>query len=99
MEVFELVRLALAIAMFSFGAYYDWKTGMISEKLWLVFAIMVIPVYVLDPPTYGTVWIIGLGAAVALAGRLAGLYATGDLEALLALSLILPVFNGAPIWY
>ena len=26
MEVFELVRLALAIAMFSFGAYYDWKT-------------------------------------------------------------------------
>ncbi len=97
MEVFELVRLALAIAMFSFGAYYDWKTGMISEKLWLVFAIMVIPVYVLDPPTYGTVWIIGLGAAVALAGRLAGLYATGDLEALLALSLILPVFNGAPI--
>ena len=42
MEVFELVRLALAIAMFSFGAYYDWKTGMISEKLWLVFAIMVI---------------------------------------------------------
>ena len=95
MEVFELVRLALAIAMFSFGAYYDWKTGMISEKLWLVFAIMVIPVYVLDPPTYGTVWIIGLGAAVALAGRLAGLYATGDLEALLALSLILPVFNGA----
>ena len=30
-------------------------------------------------------------------GRLAGLYATGDLEALLALSLILPVFNGAPI--
>ena len=77
MEVFELVRLALAIAMFSFGAYYDWKTGMISEKLWLVFAIMVI-VYVLDPPTYGTVWKSDLiKAAVALAGKEKD--ATGDL--------------------
>ena len=97
MEIFELIRFALAMTMFSLGAYYDWKTGMISEKLWLVFTIMAIPLYVLDPPTYGTVWIIGLGMIVALAGRLAGLYATGDFEALLALSFILPIFNGVPI--
>ena len=97
MEISEIIRLALVIGMFSFGAYYDWKTGMISEKLWLIFGIIAIPIYALDPPTYGTVWIIGLGAIVALAGRLAGLYATGDFEALLTLSFILPVFNGVPI--
>ncbi|MDI1494737.1 MAG: putative membrane protein [Cenarchaeum symbiont of Oopsacas minuta] len=93
----EIFHTLLAVSMFSIGAYYDWKTGMISEKLWLAFGLVAAIAYVINPPSYGVAWIMGLGALVALAGRLARLYATGDFEALLTLSFILPVFNDVPI--
>ncbi|MBI5146062.1 MAG: prepilin peptidase [Thaumarchaeota archaeon] len=111
MNEFEIIRAVITIGMMSAAAYWDVKTRYVDDRVWVFglgsFAIVsAVFIFVFETSTQeliGPLNIIGMmsGMGIAFAGwimKFNGMgYATGDFFGLLALSIILPRFDGITI--
>lgn len=110
MNEFEIIRSAIAISMVSVAAYFDVKTRYVDDRVWvfglgsfgfvsLVFFFAGNDIQELIKPVNLIGMVSGMGIAFTgwvMKFKGAG-YATGDFFGLLALSVILPSFNGIVI--
>jgi len=95
---FDLVRMALALAMFGCACYFDLKKRSVSDFLWIGFASAAGIVYVFDfPSSYGegimTAFSIGLAAAVSYGIYRSGLFGGADMLAIITFSAIMPLYG------
>ncbi len=108
MNEFEIIRAIIAIGMMSVATYWDVKTRYVDDRVWIFgigsfAAVLVVFIFVFEvdiQELIGPLNIIGMmsGIGIAFAGwimKFGGTgYATGDFFGLLALSIILPSFDG-----
>jgi len=108
MNEFEIIRAVITVGMMSVATYWDVKTRYVDDRVWVFglgsFAIVsAVFIFVFETSTQeliGPLNIIGMmsGMGIAFAGWIMksnGMgYATGDFFGLLALSIILPRFDG-----
>jgi Flp pilus assembly protein protease CpaA len=111
MNEFEIIRAMIAIGMLSVAAYLDVKTRYVDDRVWIFglssFAIIsAVFIFVFETSIQeliGPLNVIGMmsGIGIAFAGwimKFNGMgYATGDFFGLLALSIVLPRFDGIVI--
>lgn len=111
MNEFEITRAAVTIGMISVATYWDVKTRYVDDRVWifgLCSFVIASAVFIFVFETgiqelVGPLNIIGMmsGIGIALAGwilKFSGMgYATGDFFGLLAISIILPEFDGVVI--
>ncbi len=97
---FEVVRVAVALAIFASSSYFDLKKREVSDLLWAVFAAAAGIIYIFDFPTsFGSgimvLLSIGITAAAAYAIYRSGLFGGADMLCLITLAAILPVYPGS----
>lgn len=92
--------------MLSIGSYYDLKTREVHDRLWMVFGATGLVLYAWEYYTYGVtadvqmvLVSISLTAAIALALYRYGFFGGADAKALVAISVILPVYYPSMSFY
>ncbi|HLG37963.1 MAG TPA: A24 family peptidase C-terminal domain-containing protein [Nitrososphaera sp.] len=99
---FELIRVAIALAMFGCSCYFDLRNRSVSDLLWIIFAVAAGIVYIFDFPSS---WNEGLAilTSIALAAGISygiyrsGLFGGADMLALITFSAIVPLYNFGPL--
>jgi preflagellin peptidase FlaK len=92
------VREILCLAMLSIGAYYDLKTREINDRLWMIFGGAGLVLYACEyvagimADVQMTLVSVSLTAAIAIALYRYGFFGGADAKALVAVSVILPVY-------
>jgi preflagellin peptidase FlaK len=99
---FDLLRVAIALAMFGCSCYFDLKRRSVSDLLWVVFAAAAAIVYVFDFPSswnegIATTTSIALAAGISYGIYRSGLFGGADMLALVTFSAILPLYNFEPL--
>lgn len=102
LDNFELVRIALALAMFASASYFDLRKRAVNDLLWVVFAAAGGLVYIFDfPATVGeglaVILSVSLAAGISYGIYRSGLFGGADMLALIVFSAILPLFNAGPV--
>lgn len=99
---FELVRVAVALAMFGCSCYFDLRKRSVSDLVWIIFAAAAAIVYVFDFPSSWNEGIAIVASMALAAGISFGIYRSGlfggaDMLALITFSAILPLYNFGPL--
>jgi preflagellin peptidase FlaK len=99
---FELVRVAVALAMFGCACYFDLRNRSVSDGLWLVFAAAAGVLYVFDFPTswnegFAIFISMSLASGISFGIYRAGLFGGADMFALITFSAIMPLYNFGPV--
>jgi archaeal preflagellin peptidase FlaK len=99
---FELVRVALALAMFGCACYFDVRNRSVSDLLWIIFAAAAGIMYIFDFPTSWSEGIATIASMAIAAGVSFGIYRSGlfggaDMLALITFSAILPLYSFSPL--
>ena len=99
---FELVRVAIALAMFGCSCYFDLRKRAVSDLLWVIFAATAGILYVFDFPSswnegFATIGSIALAAGISFGIYRSGLFGGADMLALITFSAIMPLYNFGPI--
>ncbi len=99
---FELVRVAIALAMFGCSSYFDLKNRSVGDLLWVFFAAAAGIVYIFDfPSSIGegilTLVSISLAAGISYAIYRSGLFGGADMLAVITFSAILPIYSFNPL--
>ncbi|UVS70106.1 prepilin peptidase [Nitrososphaera viennensis] len=93
------VREILCLAMLSIGSYYDLKTREVNDRLWMVFGGAGLVLYAWEYASGVTADVqmilvsVSLTAAIAIALYRYGFFGGADAKALVAVSVILPVYH------
>jgi preflagellin peptidase FlaK len=93
-----LIREILCLAMLSIGAYYDLKTREVDDRWWMVFGGAGLVLYPWEYVSGATADVqailvsVPLTAAIAIALYRYGFFGRADAKALVAVSVILPVY-------
>lgn len=94
----EGARVLLALAMMTIVSVIDIKRRTVSDRVWIIFAILGGLIYIFDFPTLGKPIIIGISLAFAAGISFAmyrfGLFGGADALAIVTLAVILPIYNG-----
>ena len=92
-EIIELVRIVVLIAMLGAASYFDVKSRKIPDLMWLIFGGFGAILYVFDWQSVTSHHILSIivAAAVALLLHLYRLTGTADAYAILGIAVILPV--------
>jgi len=99
---FELVRVAIALAMFGCSCYFDLRNRSVSDLLWVVFAVAAGVVYIFDFPYswnegLAIITSIALAAGISYGIYRSGLFGGADMLALITFSAIVPLYNFGPL--
>jgi archaeal preflagellin peptidase FlaK len=99
---FELVRVAIALAMFGCSCYFDLRNRSVSDLLWIIFAVAAGIVYIFDFPSswnegLATITSIALAAGISYGIYRSGLFGGADMLALITFSAIVPLYNFGPL--
>jgi preflagellin peptidase FlaK len=92
------VREILCLAMLSIGAYYDLKTREVDDRLWMIFGATGLVLYAWEyvsgvmTDVQMVLISVSLTAAIAIALYRYGFFGGADAKALVAVSVILPVY-------
>ncbi|MER3407915.1 MAG: peptidase, partial [Nitrososphaera sp.] len=92
------VREILCLAMLSIGSYYDLKTREVDDRLWVVFGGAGLVLHAWEYVSTATVDVpmalisVSLTAAIAIVLYRYGFFGGADAKALVAVSVILPVY-------
>jgi preflagellin peptidase FlaK len=102
MADFELVRVAIALAMFGCSCYFDMRNRSVSDLLWIIFAVAAGVVYIFDFPSswnegLAIVTSIALAAGISYGIYRSGLFGGADMLALITFSAIVPLYNFGPL--
>lgn len=98
MADFEVIRVIIALTMFASASYFDLKKRMVSDLLWVVFAVAAGVIYIFDFPSFDRGILIMI--SMALTGAIAygiyrfGLFGGADMLALITFSGVLPLYDG-----
>lgn len=92
--------------MLSMGAYYDLRTREVDDRLWMVFGVAGLVLHVWEYYMYGvTIDVqmilvsVSLTAAIAIALYRYGFFGGADAKALMAISVIMPVYYSPSSFY
>lgn len=96
---FELVRIALALAMLGIASFQDLRKREVSDMLWIVFGIGAGMIYIFDFPTslaeQAMVAIsLGLTAGISFGIYKSGMFGGADALGLIVLAAIVPTHSG-----
>jgi archaeal preflagellin peptidase FlaK len=99
---FELVRVAIALAMFGCSCYFDLRNRSVSDLLWIIFAVAAGVVYIFDFPSswnegLAIITSMALAAGISYGIYRSGLFGGADMLALITFSAIVPLYNFGPI--
>jgi preflagellin peptidase FlaK len=99
---FELVRVAIGLAMFGSACYFDLRNRSVSDLLWVVFAAAAGVVYIFDFPSswnegIATIASIGLAAGVSFGIYRSGLFGGADMLAVITFAAIMPLYSVIPL--
>ena len=98
MADFEVIRVAVALAMFATASYFDLKKREVSDLLWVVFGVAAGVIYVFDFPSgaQGTLTLISIAFAGAISYGIyrSGLFGGADMFALIVFAAIMPLYDG-----
>lgn len=99
---FELVRVAIGLAMFGCACYFDLKSRSVSDLLWVMFAAVAGIVYIFDFPSSWNEGMLTLMSIALAAGVSFGIYRTGlfggaDMLAIITFSAIVPLYSVSPL--
>lgn len=91
-------RIAVGLAMLAYTSYFDVKSREVDDKPWILFSLLGGALTLYDILLQGGDWftpLLSIGVTVPLAFAIyyTGLYGEADAKALVALSLILPVYT------
>lgn len=100
---FELVRVAVALAMFGCACYFDLRNRSVSDMLWIVFASAAGILYIFDFPSswnegLATVLSISLAAGISFGIYRSGLFGGADMLAIITFSAIMPLYSIGPLF-
>jgi preflagellin peptidase FlaK len=95
---FELVRVALGLAMFGCACYFDVRSRSVSDLLWIIFAGAAGITYIFDFPSswnegVATIASIALAAGVSYGIYRSGLFGGADMLAIITLAAIMPLYS------
>ena len=92
-EIIELVRIAVLIAMLGAASYFDVKSRKIPDLIWLIFGGFGVILYVFDWQAVTSYHILSMtvAGAIALLLHLYRFAGTADVFAILGIAVILPV--------
>jgi len=99
---FELVRVAIALAMFGCSCYFDLRNRSVSDLLWIIFAVAAGVVYIFDFPSswnegLAIITSMALAAGISYGIYRSGLFGGADMLALITFSAIVPLYNFGPL--
>lgn len=99
---FELVRVAIAMAMFACSCYFDLRARSVSDLVWIIFAAAAGIVYIFDFPStlsegIVTAMSISLAAGISYGIYRSGLFGGADMLALITFSAIMPTYGFNPL--
>ena len=100
-EVFDVARVAVCLAFFTYASWSDWKKREVSNKVWLVMAPMALALtavqFILYSPNMLEMLALSFGitAALSIALFYLGAFGGADAKALMCLALALPVYPNA----
>lgn len=99
---FDLVRVAVALAMFGCSCYFDLRNRSVSDLLWIIFAVAAGVLYIFDFPSswnegLAIITSIALAAGISYGIYRSGLFGGADMLALITFSAIVPLYNFGPL--
>ena len=99
---FELVRVAIGLAMFGCACYFDLRNRSVNDMLWVVFAAAAGIAYIFDFPSSWnegivTVVSIALAAAVSFGIYRSGLFGGADMLAVITFAAVMPLYSIVPL--
>ena len=99
---FDLIRVAVGLAMFGTACYFDLKSRSVSDLLWVIFAAAAGVLYIFDFPSSWsegmlTLISIGLAAAVSFGIYRSGLFGGADMLAVITFAAIMPLYSVIPL--
>ncbi|MCI0559076.1 MAG: hypothetical protein MN733_11315 [Nitrososphaera sp.] len=98
----ELVRMAVALAMFASASWFDLRKRSVSDYLWILFAVITGILYIFDFPTTFSegmmiVLSVALSTGVAYGIYRSGLFGGADMLAIVTFSAIVPILDYEPL--
>ena len=92
------LRQIMALTMLSVASYFDIKTREVDDRIWLIFAIPGIVLYFLAPlPSFTTIFFLVIGTIIGITWFLTKAFGQADGLAIIALSIVFPIFNEMPV--
>jgi len=99
MTDFELVRIALALAMFGIASFLDIRKREVNDTLWIVFGAAASVIYVFDFPTsFAEQTMVAISlvltAGISFSIYKSGMFGGADALGLIVLAVIMPTYSG-----
>ncbi|MFY9299721.1 MAG: A24 family peptidase [Candidatus Nitrosotenuis sp.] len=93
----EIVRIFVVFGMLAAASYYDLRVRKVNDMLWVVFGSVGVFLYFFDWPSPSMLMWAALEVSVAFSCWKLRLFGGADVLALVTLSVILPIHDGAPV--